>query len=253
MSDEPALATVKPQPPLLALQTRPPAVSQPINHAMSKSVSLSNNDSSQIINSDFSPELFPTKNSMSTSLYTSTLLSSSNGNEHREMNNSSESIVSSVPPVLARTGKAAIGTRVLPVLDPNGDAPPVKLRHFQPEKKGKQTRHFSPIDNAFSCGAILLAAPASPSSVLENGLGSDTVSTSVANVSSASTTNDHNEQYKRTSHRHARPSPKTIGLFCFFHLVGLSVKERARMLTTTAAPSMSSLDKKSATTTATGT
>ena len=78
---------------------------------------------------------------MSTSLYTSPLLSNhnGNGNEHREMNNSSESIVSSVPPVLARTGKAAIGTRVLPVLDPNGDAPPVKLRHFQPEKKGKQT------------------------------------------------------------------------------------------------------------------
>ncbi|CAF5075851.1 unnamed protein product, partial [Rotaria sp. Silwood1] len=29
----------------------------------------------------------------------------------------------------------AIGTRVLPLIDPNGDAPPVKLRHFQSEKK----------------------------------------------------------------------------------------------------------------------
>ncbi|CAF2605251.1 unnamed protein product [Rotaria sp. Silwood2] len=105
-------------------------------NSMSKSMTLTNNDSSQIINSDLINESFQTKPSMSTSLYSS--LISSNPNEQKDMNNSTESIISSIPPVLARAGKVAIGTRVLPVLDPNGDAPPVKLRHFQPEKKGRE-------------------------------------------------------------------------------------------------------------------
>jgi hypothetical protein len=104
-------------------------------NSMSKSMTLTNNDPPQIINSDLLNESFPTKPSMSTSLYSPLILS--NNHEQKDLNNSAESISSLVPPVLARTGKVAIGTRVLPLLDPNTDAPPIKLRQIHPEKKGK--------------------------------------------------------------------------------------------------------------------
>jgi hypothetical protein len=101
-------------------------------------MSIANNDSSQLMNSDIIHESFQTKNSMSTSLY-----SSSNNNEQKDMNNSTESIISSIPPVLPRTGKVPIGTRVFPLPDSNGDGPPYKLRHFQAEKKGRIIFSFS--------------------------------------------------------------------------------------------------------------
>ncbi len=89
-------------------------------------MTLTNSDSPQIINSDSIHE----KPSMSTS-------SIGPITSKDEQNNSSENLTQPVPPVLARTGKVALGTRVLPTIDPNGEAPPVKLRPLPSEKKGK--------------------------------------------------------------------------------------------------------------------
>ncbi|CAF3341597.1 unnamed protein product [Rotaria sp. Silwood1] len=177
----------------LSVQLSRPLTTTITTNSMSKSMTLTNNDSSQIINSDLINESFQTKPSMSTSLYSP--LISSNSNEQKDINNSTESIISSIPSVLARTGKLAIGTRVLPLIDPNGDAPPVKLRHFQSEKK--------------------VLSPSTESTIT-----SDTMPASTVESTATSNTDDHDEQYKR-----------------------LSVKERARMLTTTN-PLMSSNDKK---------
>ena len=105
---------------------------------MSKSMTLTNNDSPQIINSDLSNDSLQTKTSMSTSLY-SPSIPANNNNEQKDINNSAESISSTTPQVLIRANKVAMGTRVFPVIDPSGDAPPIKLRHFQPEKKGRFT------------------------------------------------------------------------------------------------------------------
>ncbi|CAF0976859.1 unnamed protein product [Rotaria sordida] len=173
--------------------SRPSTTTNP----MSKSMTLTNNDSSQIINSDSINESFQTKPSMSTSLY-STLISS-NPNEQKDINNSTESIISSLPPVLARTSKVPIGTRVLPALDPNGDAPPVKLRHFQSEKK--------------------VHSPSTENTTISDVMSASTTESTAASLSTSNTDNN-DEQYKR-----------------------LSVKERARMLTTTN-PLMSLNDKK---------
>ena len=100
--------------------------------SMSKSMTISNDDSPQLTSSDLSNELVQRKSSMSTSLYSSFM--PSNNNEQKD---TTESIASSASAVSARTGKVPLGTRVLPVFDPNADAPPIKLRHFQPEKKGR--------------------------------------------------------------------------------------------------------------------
>jgi hypothetical protein len=102
---------------------------------MSKSMTLTNSDSPQIINSDSTHELLQTKPSMSTSSF-GILTSLSNKDEQKETNNSSENLSSQVPAVLARTGKVALGTRVLPAMDPNGEPPPVRLRPLPSEKKG---------------------------------------------------------------------------------------------------------------------
>ena len=123
-----------------ALQSRPSASNQLTRtNSMSKSMVVPNNDSPPIINSDVIHEPLQTKSSMSTSSYASLL--PSNKDEQKETNNSLENISSQLPPVLARTGKAAIGTRVLPPNDPNGEPPPVRLRHFQAEKKGRILYH----------------------------------------------------------------------------------------------------------------
>jgi hypothetical protein len=110
-------------------QTHTPLVA---TNSMSKPVTLTNNDPSQIINSDATHELLQTKPSMSTSSYAS--LTPANKDDQKEKNNSSENLTSPLPSVATRLG--AIGTRVLPALDPNGDPPPVRLRHFPTEKKG---------------------------------------------------------------------------------------------------------------------
>ena len=112
-----------------SLQTRSSNVQQQIHSSQSttyhtsKLVALTNNDSTQTINLDSTHD--PNYSKSSTSF------SSSNKDEQKETYDSS------APPVLARTGKVAIGTRVLPVFDPNGDGPPVRLRHLETEKKGK--------------------------------------------------------------------------------------------------------------------
>ncbi|CAF0892383.1 unnamed protein product [Adineta steineri] len=192
-------------------QPRPSAI-----NSMSKSMTLANNDSPQIFNSDSSNGSSQTKPSMSTSLYSSLL--PSNTLEHKNITNSVESIPSSsMPPVLARTGKVTGGTRVLPILDPNTDAPPIKLRHYHAEKK--VPHGVNPPSTETTTTATT----------------SDTVNNSTVDVpataSSPSTphTDDQNEQYKR-----------------------LSVKERARMLTTTL-PVMTPVDKKVLTSTNTTT
>jgi hypothetical protein len=130
------------QPPLPTLQSRPSATQQQTTtsvvrtNSMSKSMTGTNNESPQIINSDSTHELLQTKPSMSTSSY-GTLASLSNKDEQKETNQSAENLSSPAPPVLFRTGKAALGPRVLPAIDPNGEAPPVKLRPLPSEKKGR--------------------------------------------------------------------------------------------------------------------
>lgn len=62
-----------------------------------------------------------------------------------EPNNNIEQNVSPPEPnVILRPGvRGPIGTRVFPVLDPNRETPPVKLRRFQPvEKKSSTKRNF---------------------------------------------------------------------------------------------------------------
>jgi len=120
---------------LPTLQARPSNNQQQTHTPIvaTKSVTLTNNDPSQIINSDATHELLQTKPSMSSSSYAS--LTPSNKDDQKEKNNSSENLTSPLPSVATRLG--AIGTRVLPALDPNGDPPPVRLRHFPTEKKGR--------------------------------------------------------------------------------------------------------------------
>jgi hypothetical protein len=107
---------------------------------MSKSTVVSNNDSPQIINSDSTHESFQGKSSMPTSSYG--VLTISNKDEQKETQNSSENLSSPAPPVSARTGKVALGTRVLPAMDPNGEVPQVKLRPLTSEKKGRDFRRL---------------------------------------------------------------------------------------------------------------
>ena len=47
------------------------------------------------------------------------------------------------PAVAARPGKAALGTRVLPALDSNGEPPPVRLRHLPPAEKKRNVKGSS--------------------------------------------------------------------------------------------------------------
>ncbi|CAF0872120.1 unnamed protein product [Adineta steineri] len=192
-------------------QPRPSAI-----NSMSKSMTLANNDSPQIFNSDSSNGSSQTKPSMSTSLYSSLLPSSTL--EHKNITNSVESISSSsIPPVLARTGKVTGGTRVLPILDPNTDAPPIKLRHYHAEKK---------VPHGVNSPSIETTTTATTSDTVNN----STVDVpATASTPSTPHTDDQNEQYKR-----------------------LSVKERARMLTTTL-PVMTPVDKKVLTSTNTTT
>ncbi|CAF0852401.1 unnamed protein product [Adineta ricciae] len=143
------------------------------SNAMSRSASGPGNESSQIINSDPIHEPSQTKSS---------LFSLSNKDEQKEAGAASDTVTSPIPPALNRSGKPTIGTRVLPALEPNGEAPPVKLRHFSSEKKVNPT-------------------------TTENSTGSEATSAGGDQAISD------NEQYKR-----------------------LSVKERARMLTTTIPP-----------------
>jgi hypothetical protein len=119
---------------------------------MSKSVTITNSDSPQIINSDSTHESLQTKPSMSTSSFG--ILTSKD--EQKETNNSSENLTSPAPPVLFRTGKAAIGTRVLPAMDPNGEAPPVKLRPLISEKKGRYFNRINYIYLVFNFFKFLL-------------------------------------------------------------------------------------------------
>ncbi len=117
------------------VQPRPSTINK-----MTRSMTLTSADSSHIINSDLSNESFQTKSSMTTSLFSSLIPSNNNNNNTEQINNSAESVSSPVPPVSVRTGKAAIGTLVLPVPDPSGEPPPVKLRHIQPEKKSRKQK-----------------------------------------------------------------------------------------------------------------
>lgn len=121
-------------------QQQQPTSSLARTNSMSKSMVVPNSDSPQIINSDSTHELIQGKPSMSTSSYGS--LITSNKDEQKETQNSSENLSSPAPPVSARTGKVALGTRVLPAIDPNGEVPQVKLRPLLSEKKGRDSRRL---------------------------------------------------------------------------------------------------------------
>jgi len=134
------LPIVQPRPSMTQQQTTSPLAR---TNSMSKSMTTTNNDSPQIINSDPTHEPLQTKSSMSTSSFGI----STSKDEQKETNNSSENLTSPAPSVLFRTGKPPIGTRVLPAMDPNGEAPPVKLRPLVSEKKGRY--YFNIIDYIF--------------------------------------------------------------------------------------------------------
>lgn len=160
--------------PSASQQTTPSTLSR--THSMSKSMVAPTSDSPQIVNSDPIHESAQAKSSMSTSSYGALL--SFNRDEQKETHNSSENLSSPAPLVSARTGKIAIGTRVLPPMDPNGDVPQVKLRPLASDKRGK-----TPRNNFLPCSEFRLAPPP-PTTTAENESG-DTPTT------------DDNEQYKR--------------------------------------------------------
>ncbi|CAF1992841.1 unnamed protein product [Rotaria magnacalcarata] len=142
---------------------------------------LTTNLSSQIINSDSTHESPESKFSMSMSPPASSVLT--NKDDQKDSYSSLDNLSSQAPPVVARTGKVALGTRVLPVLDPSGEGPVTRLRHYQSDKKANSSSTENQGGPDGACGA-------GDSSISED-----------------------NEQYKR-----------------------LSVRERARMLTTNISP-----------------
>ena len=88
-----------------------------------------------------------------------------------------------------------------PLLESSADSPPVRLRHFQSEKKGKEKLEGSFIIWSPSNFEYLLASLATNTPSSNNGAGSDSGSGSLADAPSKSNTDDHNEQYKRMCSR----------------------------------------------------
>lgn len=142
------LPTLQPRP--SALQQQQPLTNSSLarTNSMSKSMVVPPNDSSSpVTHNESIHESLQSKISMAASSYG--LVTSKD-----ETNNSSENLTSpsQPPPVLLRTGKTALGPRVLPTIDPNGEGPPVKLRPLASEKKGKSKFSFIYILNfVFSC------------------------------------------------------------------------------------------------------
>ena len=127
---------VKHQPSVSTLQARPS-----VPTAMSKSVSTPTNElSSHIMNTEASHQPLQGKPSMSNSIYGG--LSSSNKDENNYPLETNSSPAAAAPPVAARPGKAAMGTRVLPALDPNGEPPPVRLRPLPPAERKRNLSSF---------------------------------------------------------------------------------------------------------------
>lgn len=100
-------------------------------------MTVSSTESPHIPQSDSTNEFLQNKPSMSTSLYSASLLAN-NINEQKDTNNSTESVALSPPPVADRVGKARLGALVLPALSAHGDGPTVILRRTQAEKKSKR-------------------------------------------------------------------------------------------------------------------
>lgn len=119
--------------PLASQQATPSSLAR--TPSMSKSMVAPTSDSPQIINSDPAHELIQTKASMSKSSYDG--LPSFSKDDQKETHNSAENLSSPAPPAPPRTGKLAMGTRVLPPMDPNGEIPQVKLRALTSDKRGK--------------------------------------------------------------------------------------------------------------------
>lgn len=190
------------------LQSRMSTAQHPITSPVARTNSMSKpkitalSDPPPIVNSDLASDVGQSKSYMSLSTYAS--LSTTNKDEQKEKANSSENLTSppQVPPVSSRTGKIAVGPRVLPALDPNSDPPVVKLRPLPSDRKRRV--------NTSSFIHSLLVFSLAPPTESESG---------DANLT------DDNEQYKRMSNSIVLISTK-------LDLLGLSVKERARMLTT---------------------
>lgn len=126
-SESPSITTKLPLQ-LPTIQPRPSLI-----NTMTRSMTISNNDVPHTTNSDSINETFQTKTSMSTSLYSPMI-------NNEQLNHSTESISTPRPQAPARTGKVALGARVLP-LDSNGAPPHPKSRSFA-EKKGRKIFSF---------------------------------------------------------------------------------------------------------------
>lgn len=100
----------------------------------SKPVLPIHSDPSHVVNSDSTQDYMQTKTSMSMGAPSASVLS--NKDERKDAYTSLDSLSPAVPPVAPRTGRVAVGTRVLPVADPSGEGPQVKLRHYQSDRKG---------------------------------------------------------------------------------------------------------------------
>lgn len=134
------------RPPKPTVNELPMKPSKPLVHArpldahiMTRSMTVSSTESPHIPQSDSTNEFLQSKPSMTASLY-STSVSGKNVDEQKDTTNS---VASAPPPVTARSGRAGLGTRVLPAPNAHGDGPTVTLRHFQAEKKSKQCPRIS--------------------------------------------------------------------------------------------------------------
>lgn len=144
-------STPPPVPSKSQLQSRISTSQHPITSPIARTNSMSKpkltalSDPPPIINSDVTSDVNQSRNFMSLSSYAT--LSTTNKDEQKEKANSSENLTSpSQPPLVStRTGKIAVGPRVLPALDPNSDPPAVKLRPLASERKPPPTES-EPID-----------------------------------------------------------------------------------------------------------
>ena len=172
---KPTDSSALPPPVPAKLQARP---SVPLPGASRPNPLAATSEPFSLTNSDVTHDSLTTRTSLMPSSLTS--LQSSHRDENHPTSDANIAVGSTPPPVSARPSKAAIGTRVLPVLDSNGDPPASRLRYLPTaEKKGDENR-FVP-----RAGGVL----AEPPPISE---------THSASADPSGTSNDQSEDYKRT-------------------------------------------------------
>ena len=137
---KPIKATPDETQPKIPVQPPPPVQRRPsARNAMTRSMTISSTEPpspSQTNNLDSTNDSSHVKPLMSASLF-STLVLPNNNNEQKDSTKSTEPNSPQPPQITPRPSKApGGGTRVLPVLDPNGEALRGKLRQVTTDRKG---------------------------------------------------------------------------------------------------------------------